>query len=371
MLDSHENRSHAILSPSSSYRWIPCPGSKDGNLIPSENTKASLDGTAAHEQAEQILKTGHGLDDPNIPDSVRHYVRTVLERSEGATLVLHEVMLQSKEFPDLHFGTLDTGIWFEDELELIVIDLKSGRGRVYAEDNTQLMCYINLLRDDPRFKKAKHFTGIIVQDTGPDIATYTTRQLNALKKQVAISANTNERNAGGHCEYCPLIATCATAKTYITETATKVFDEYGDDFTPEVVADVMSVEDAKLFIEWERVAKKIAKLSKQHLRNMMLKGQKVSGWKLGVGLKNREWIDEIATVVELSARGLTNEQIYKTSLLTPAQIEGILGKKAGIDSLTKRDTKGVAAVPQRSKLREFIPGEFVVSEFDDFGEDDG
>ena len=370
MQDSHENRSHAILSPSSSYRWIPCPGSKDGNLIPSENTKASLDGTANHEMAEMILKGEWTLGDAT-PDSVRHYVNIVRERSEGATLVLHEVMLQSKEFPDLHFGTLDTAIWFEDELELIVVDLKSGRGRVYAEDNTQLMCYINLLRDDPRFKKAKHFTGIIVQDTGPDIAVYTTRQLNALKKQVAISANTNERHAGGHCEYCPLIATCATAKTYITETATKVFDEYGDDFTPEVVADVMSVEDAKLFIEWERVAKKIAKLSKLHLRSLMLKGQKVSGWKLGVGLKNREWIDEIATVVELSARGLTNEQIYKTSLLTPAQIEGILGKKAGIDSLTKRDTKGVAAVPQRSKLREFIPGEFVVSEFDDFGEDDG
>ena len=122
---------HALLSASSSERWIHCPPS--ARLSESYEDKGSdyaAEGTDAHSLCEFKLKTALGMeaDDPTedltyydqeMDDCVTGYAAYVLEQVEAAKEVCSD--------PD---GTLQ------------IIDFKYGLGvLVSAEENPQMMCY--------------------------------------------------------------------------------------------------------------------------------------------------------------------------------------------------------------------------------------
>lgn len=148
---------HAILSPSSSKRWMTCPGSVAMcSCIKDTSSSYADEGTCAHWVAEGILggefteaeavgkvhKNGVEV----TPDMVRDVMRYVtmvrdMVATTGGTLYLEQKLPVGQWTGERDAkGTADAVIVAGDEL--IVIDLKFGRGvEVQAEQNTQLMLY--------------------------------------------------------------------------------------------------------------------------------------------------------------------------------------------------------------------------------------
>lgn len=149
---------HAILSPSSSKRWMTCPGSVAlAANIKDESSSYAEEGTCAHWVAENILRgtfseseaVGRKCPENGVevtPDMVRDVMRYVTQvrdivAATGGTLYLEQKLPIGQWTGEVGAkGTADAVIDAGDEL--IVIDLKFGRGvEVEAEENSQLMLY--------------------------------------------------------------------------------------------------------------------------------------------------------------------------------------------------------------------------------------
>jgi hypothetical protein len=60
----HSTRAHALLSASSSKRWLACPPSAVLNdALPDEGSTFAAEGTKAHELAELCLRKGKNADE--------------------------------------------------------------------------------------------------------------------------------------------------------------------------------------------------------------------------------------------------------------------------------------------------------------------
>lgn len=152
------SKQHAILSASSSDRWIHCPPS--ARLCETYEDKGSdyaAEGTDAHALGEYKLKTALGLstEDPTeslkwyseeMEDCASGYSEYVLEQVEAAKktcadpVVLIEQRVDFSRWVEQGFGTADCIIIADGTLR--VIDYKHGLGvLVSAEANPQMQCY--------------------------------------------------------------------------------------------------------------------------------------------------------------------------------------------------------------------------------------
>lgn len=145
---------HAILSASSSNRWIHCPPSvRLSQKYEDEVSPYALEGTSAHALAEYKLNKLLGLDIKDPTDDLDFYDEEMDELIEGYASYVTEVIsryespaafveerLDLSEYVKESFGTADCVVVGGEELH--VIDLKYGQGvLVDARENTQLMLY--------------------------------------------------------------------------------------------------------------------------------------------------------------------------------------------------------------------------------------
>ena len=149
---------HALLSASSSHRWLECPPS--AKLCAAHPDRASLyaqQGTDAHELAAYKVQRALGMKardptedleyfDQEMADCTDAYCAFVMERLAEARkhcadpIVLVEQRLDFSKWVPEGFGTGDACIVADDVLH--VIDLKYGVGiMVDATQNPQTMCY--------------------------------------------------------------------------------------------------------------------------------------------------------------------------------------------------------------------------------------
>ncbi len=143
---------HSALGPSSSERWLNCPGS--ATLPgPSPHTEYAAEGTAAHTLSEWVRLTGKHASHwrgkvlqvgeytfkvgKAMIEGVTTFVESV-ERLPGARLV--EECVGYQELVDGGFGTLDDARLHLDAA--VITDLKFGKGvEVHAKGNTQMRLY--------------------------------------------------------------------------------------------------------------------------------------------------------------------------------------------------------------------------------------
>lgn len=151
-------KGHAILSASSSDRWLHCPPS--ARLCETYEDKGSdyaAEGTDAHELCEYKLKRALGMDasDPTenltwyneeMEDCANGYAAYILEMVEAAKescadpKVLIEQRVDFSRWVEQGFGTADCIIIADGTLR--ICDYKHGLGvLVDATDNPQMKCY--------------------------------------------------------------------------------------------------------------------------------------------------------------------------------------------------------------------------------------
>ncbi len=151
-------KAHAILSASSSHRWLNCPPS--ARLCETYEDKGSdyaAEGTDAHSLCEYKLRLALGMEaaDPTehltwyneeMLDCANGYASYILELVEAAKetcadpVVLIEQRVDFSRWVEQGFGTSDAIIISDGTLH--VVDYKHGLGvLVEADNNPQMMCY--------------------------------------------------------------------------------------------------------------------------------------------------------------------------------------------------------------------------------------
>lgn len=235
---------HALLSASSSYRWLRCtPSARLEQQFEDEQSPYAAEGTKAHALAETLLN--RLLFDMNYDESeaepenysremseaVSQYVDICMEKANEARKrsadaeIMVEARLDYSEWAPEGFGTGDMVIVADEVLE--VVDLKYGKGvPVSAINNSQMRLYAlgayaayGLLYDIKKVKMT------IVQPRLDSVTTDSMAIEDLLAwgetvKPVAKKAFEGEGDcvAGSHCGFCKVRHLCrALADTCLEE----------------------------------------------------------------------------------------------------------------------------------------------------------
>lgn len=334
----HTERQHARLSASRIQRVMDCPGSvRLEALMPYEPPgEAAAIGTAIHELSERILN-GHEIDDPDInPDHLamaQEYANFINTLVPNPRKRLIEVNLDAglKSLHPALGGTADAIL--VDGNHLTIVDLKTGRVPVEAENNKQLMTYalgamrqLNAPADivctmhifQPRAGHSKWtVNGIDLINHGHDLVN---------SARLALSPDAPTIPSPDACKYC-------RAKTVCPSLRQKVQDSARKDFSTETVVTPEMIELAKLAEKWSEA---VLEAAKQQITN----GATISGWNLKPGRKTRFWKSEALAAAALK------DYPQAFSLKSPAAIadlkievsEDLIGVKQAAASLVKAKT---------------------------------
>lgn len=351
---NHGARDHALLSPSSSKRWLNCPPS--ARLAESVENKSSVyadEGTLAHEIAQNALELWDRdlyypeIDELPVPDDlakspyfsedmVRHvgsYVDFVVnefhamhkEETGGNVIGYWEATFDLSKYIPESFGSSDATLLSPTILH--VIDLKYGAGvKVSAQSNTQLMIYaLGMLNTIPEAQRGdiKEVRMSIVQ---PRLDHYDTLTMSAndllvwgekvLKpKAKAAWEGGGEQKIGDHCQFCPLKAQCRAQYDAITS-------DFDEECEPLLMTDEEIVE---MIGKIDRYRSWINSFD-QFVYQEAMNGKKWTGYKLVEGRSSRKITDPDKVRNELLDEYLEDE-IMNISLKGITDLEKLLGKK--------------------------------------------
>lgn len=335
---NHKDRAHALLSASSSHRWLECPPSAVANeAYPSQDTAFTQEGTLAHEVAEIVARAQLFEVPIEYPDKATHemiecakeYADYIEEqkKSNDAIVLLEQRVDFSPWVPD-GFGTCDC-IIIQDET-LTIIDYKYGQGvAVSATANPQMKLYaLGAMNDYGIAMDVKKVELHIFQPRMNNISTdsLTVEELmNWADKTVKPTAEKAIKGKGKyapgeHCRFCQHGGKCRA----LTKLCTEYLDTHGlrvalPVLAPHEVADVLRMEP--MVTLW------LKKVKEQALTTLM-NGEELPGYKLVEGkLGNRKWRDEQTVNYILNSAGYNDADITETKLLSPSQMDKAIGKK--------------------------------------------
>jgi Protein of unknown function (DUF2800) len=365
-----DGNGHALLAPSASDRWIPCPGSVAANAaIPDDPSKSNPDaelGTAAHTLFQMCVLTGEGCRaddymglevedgyfvDTNMADAVQvalDWVWEYVEMNGGLrklNIYTERRVPIGAEFgiePELCNGTSDLFIEHIDGSCLVVLDYKHGRGvKVYAKDNTQMLCYTVGARAE-RGSKFKSYKLVIAQPRANkrraiDEWDIKDARVNQFIKIASASARASllpnaPRSAGEHCRWCRAAPGCYAYRDKIRAVAEIEFDAIEDEdgvrvdpldrLTPEQYADIL--DEAQTIENWLHAVR-------AHALRLVQNGVAIPRYTLGWTQRRRIWhADKQKNLLAyLRKKGFVREQYTHTEMLSPPQMLKLL-KESGV-----------------------------------------
>lgn len=338
-------KGHAILSASSSDRWLHCPPS--ARLCESYDDKGSdyaAEGTDAHALCEYKLRRALGMEakDPTenltwfneeMADCATGYAAYVLEQVETAKqtcadpAVLIEQRVDFSRWVESGFGTADCIIIADGTLQ--ICDYKHGLGvLVSADKNPQMMCYaLGALELFDGIYDIDHVRMTIYQPRRDNVSTYELPKdelycwADEVLKPTADLAFAGDGNflCGEWCGFCKAKHDCrarAEANMELARYDFKLPPLLEDAEVEEILA---RIDD---FVAW-------ATDIKEYALQQAVSGKAWNGWKLVEGRSNRRYTNEMAVAAAVSDAGFDP---YERKVLGVTAMQKLLGK-SGFDEL--------------------------------------
>lgn len=337
---------HALLSASSSHRWLHCPPS--ARLCEGYDDKGSnfaAEGTDAHALCEYKLRTVLGMEaqdptedlswyDTEMEECASSYATFVMELVEEAKktcpdpVVLIEQRLDYSRYVAEGFGTGDCVIIADGMLH--IVDFKYGRGvLVEAEDNPQMMLYaLGALELFDCLYDIDTVSMTIFQPRRGNVSTHTIPKADLYEWADTVLAPTaelawsgeGEYHCGEWCQFCRAKADCRERANANMELAKFEFRQ-PPLLTDEEVEELLGRIDG--LIAW-------ASDIRDYALQAAISGKHWSGYKLVEGRANRKYTDERAVVAAVKAAGYDP---YEHKVLGVTAMTTLLGKKQFNDIL--------------------------------------
>lgn len=395
---SGSNHQHALLSPSSARKWLSCPAALACEIgLPNESGQAAVNGTVMHLVAETVInrvikgediradtyKGVYALNEGKGP------IKALVKPEKGAVLITDDFVSQVNKYVDycrpiidaaelievesrvnltrvlhpgvelngntLHtFGTADLVALLpsyhktlnqefvldtEDDgtaYTLIVGDLKTGRHKVTAKENKQMMLYaLGLLRVYKRLYDITAVRLVIFQpyaggadewDTTPEALEQFGKfaQGRALKAIDAFQRGkkglkpADFRPGNDACQWCRFAEKCNAKRKVASR---EIESDLSDDST-EMSLDQLKAEYDKLPLMRQHIAD-----IEKAMYAALMRGETVEGLKLVEGRPgNRIWSDEEA-VNRFRANHHNGYLLDKIVPVNPTEAEKIIGKE--------------------------------------------
>lgn len=331
---------HAILSPSSSHRWLNCTPSAVLELeFENTSSTAAEEGTVAHAFCEHKLKKALKLrskrpvsdyDSDEMQECTDAYVDFVMEQLENIKqyckdpIILIEQKVDFSEYVPEGFGTADCLIVSDERLH--IIDFKYGQGvLVDAYDNPQMKCYaLGALNMYDTLYDIKEVIMSIFQPRRENVSTWriATEELKKWaeeilkpKADIAIKGE-GEYCCGDWCKFCKAAVRC---RARAEEKLKLAKDEFR---LPPLLTDSEIEEILFVIPDLNKWANDIMAYATDMAVNH---GKEWDGFKVVEGRSVRKYKDEDAVIEKAKENGYTD--IFKSSLITLTEMQKLMGKK--------------------------------------------
>lgn len=394
---THAERAHALLSPSSSDRWLACPPSarlNDG--APDEPSEASLTGTLGHELTElqlrhyleydpsmdQIGGPGHHLKSNQyysiaLEEAVQKcckygYERCMAARAQygkDSVIVLIERRVNLAKWVPESFGSADLVIITPDYVE--VIDWKFGSWPVEIKGNSQLRLYgIGVAEAYSVTHDFKKVIMTIMQPFVQDEPQTDEMELDDLYRWVRFDVAPKAADAflgignfnpgEKQCKFCAARGSCRARAEAQLEMANQQFDGGGWSALPGYAL-LSDKEMAELYPKLDELVRWASDV-REMVTAKVMGGATLPGLKAVAGKTYRVITDPEGAVNKLLAHGYTEEDILQAlpkqrDILGVTKLEEVIGKKKFKELLDPYVSKppGAPIVVHVSDPRDAIP----------------
>ena len=389
------NDSHALLSPSGSKKWLACAASLACEAdIPNVSGAAAVNGTCMHTLSEHLINMAiKGLDEradkykgAYVLNEGKGPIRALVKPEKGAVPITDDFVSQVNKYVDycrpiidaaelvevesrvnltrvLHpgvelngeplqtFGTADMVAVMPDGM-LIVGDLKTGRHKVLAKENKQMMLYaLGLLRKLKRLYDITAVRLVIFQpyaggadewDTTPEVlelfgkfaSKAALKAIDAFERGKKGLKPADFRPGNDACQFCLFSEKCnAKRKSASAEAESDLSDD-----STEMSLDQLKAEYDKLPLMRQHIAD-----IEKAMYAALMRGEQVEGLKLVEGREgNRSWIDPKAVIAKFGDKVMTESIMTPTAaakVIPEEELAEFITRKPGQPSIATADDK--------------------------------